>query len=386
MSRSKLFRPALLSVSLLTIMAGAAVAPALGQISRAFPDSDPTLIKMITTLPALLIIVASLLSGQLARVMAKRTLLIVGLLLYLVGGLAGGFATSILMLLAFRGVLGLGVGIISPLSLTLVADFFSGETRSRYMGYSTAVSSLGGSITTIAAGWLAATNWRYAFGVYVLAIGVLALVVLALPEPPRTQEGSRSTTRLPMRVYGLALLGLLVMLGFYVVPTTTALFLQNEGFGDAGLAGLAFAVLTFCSFLAGLGYSRIAQRLRSWTPVAGVVLFGGGMWVLSGSRSFPVVLVGMVLVGLGIAVTQPSLVVAVANLVPQADNSRALSLFSGAGYLGQFLSAIVFAALGGLFADPSPRFSFRWSAIGFSVAAAVIVLALVRRGRTPSRA
>jgi len=386
MNRSKLFRPALLSVSLLTIMAGAAVAPALGQISRAFPESDPTLIKMITTLPALVIIVASLLSGQLARVMAKRTLLIVGLVLYLIGGLAGGFATSIPMLLAFRAVLGLGVGIISPLSLTLIADFFSGEARSRYMGYSTAVSSLGGSITTIAAGWLAAANWRYAFGVYVLAIGVLALVVLALPEPERTRGSSRSTTRLPIGIYGLALLGLLVMLGFYVVPIGTALFMQNEGLGDAGLAGLAFAVLTFCSFLAGLGYSRIAQRLRSWTPVAGVVLFGAGLWLLSVSVSFPVVLAGMVLVGLGIAIVQPSLIVAVANLVPQADNSRALSLFSGAGYLGQFLSAIVFGALGGLFGDPSARFSFRLSAIGFTVAAAVTVLALLLRGKTQSQA
>jgi len=386
MPRSKLFRPALLSVSLLTIMAGAAVAPALGQIGRAFPESDPTLIKMITTLPALVIIVASLLSGQLARVMSKRTLLIVGLVLYLVGGLAGAFATSIPMLLAFRAVLGLAVGIISPLSLTLIADFFSGETRSRYMGYSTAVSSLGGTITTLAAGWLAATNWRYAFGVYVLAIGVLALVVLALPEPPRTRESSRSTTRLPRGVYGLALLGLLVMLGFYVVPISTAMFMQNEGIGDAGLAGLAFAVLTFCSFLAGLGYSRIAQRLRSWAPVAGVVLFGGGLWLLSASAGFTVVLAGMVLVGLGIAITQPSLIVAVANLVPQADNSRALSLFSSAGYLGQFLSAIVFGTLGGLFGDPSARFSYRLSAIGFTVAAAVAVLALVLRGKTRSQA
>lgn len=382
MRRNRLFRPTLLSVSLLTVMAGAAVAPALGQISRAFPGTDPALIKLVTTLPALLIIVASLLSGQLVRVMSKRSLLMIGLVLYLVGGLAGGLATSIPMLLAFRAVLGLAVGIISPLSLTLIADFFSGEERSRYMGYSTAVSSLGGSITTIAAGWLAASNWRFAFGVYGMALGVLVLVALALPEPPRGEEASLSATRLPMGVYGLALLGFLVMLGFYVVPTGTALFMQNESIGDASLAGLAFAALTFCSFLVGLVYGRIAQTLRSWTPVAGVLLSGGGMWTLASSRSFAVVLAGMVLVGLGIAILQPSLIVAVANRVPREDNSWAISLFSSAGYLGQFLSAIVFSVLGGLFGDPSARFSFRLSAMGFTLAAAIVVLAPVLHRRT----
>ena len=39
----------ILSMSLLTIMAGAAASPALGAIGQYFTDVDPTLIKMIIT-------------------------------------------------------------------------------------------------------------------------------------------------------------------------------------------------------------------------------------------------------------------------------------------------------------------------------------------------
>ena len=379
MFRSKLFKPALLSVSLLTIMAGAAIAPALGQIGLAFPQADPTLIKMITTLPSLVIIIASLTAGQLTRVVSRRKLMIVGLVLYLIGGIGGGFATSVAMLLGFRAVLGLGVGLIGPLSVSLIADFFAGETRARYMGYSTAVSNLGGVITTIVAGWLAVMNWRYPFGVYVLGIGVLSLVIIALPEPPRIRDALRSQTRLPLAVYGVSALQLVLMLGFYVVPTDMAMFMQSEQIGGSGAAGLAFSALTLSSFLAGLAYSWAGRQLHSWALVAGAALVGGGFWLLGGSTSFTAVVLGMVVVGLGVGTTHPALLLATANLAPQSSSGQALSIFNSAMYAGQFLSPFVFRSLGLLVNASSARFSFRIAGVAFAVAALVASMVITAR-------
>ena len=44
----------ILSISLLTVMAGAAIAPALGVISAHFAGRNPLLIQLIVSLPALL--------------------------------------------------------------------------------------------------------------------------------------------------------------------------------------------------------------------------------------------------------------------------------------------------------------------------------------------
>ena len=50
----------ILSMSLLTVMAGAAIAPALGIIKAHFSEADALLVQLIVSMPALLIIVTNL--------------------------------------------------------------------------------------------------------------------------------------------------------------------------------------------------------------------------------------------------------------------------------------------------------------------------------------
>jgi MFS family permease len=153
---------AILSVSLLTIMASAAISPALAKIGQAFPGTDKTLIKLILTLPSLTIIPFSLLSGWLAARTKKKTILFWGLAIYFAAGVGGGFARSIVELLAIRAFLGVGIGLIMPLSTTLIADFFDGEARTKMMGLSGAVNNIGGVVFLSVSGWLACIDWRWA--------------------------------------------------------------------------------------------------------------------------------------------------------------------------------------------------------------------------------
>ncbi len=52
---------------MITVMASAAVSPALANISNAFPQASATLIKTILTLPSLFIIPFSLISSLLVK-------------------------------------------------------------------------------------------------------------------------------------------------------------------------------------------------------------------------------------------------------------------------------------------------------------------------------
>ena len=52
-SNQKTLTVSILSLSLLTVMAGAAVAPALGVIKEYFADSDQLFVQMIISMPAL---------------------------------------------------------------------------------------------------------------------------------------------------------------------------------------------------------------------------------------------------------------------------------------------------------------------------------------------
>ena len=73
---------AILSLSLLTVMAGAAVAPALGVIKAYFSDATPVLVQMIISVPALFIVLANAVFLALCQRFKSRTLALIGLLLY----------------------------------------------------------------------------------------------------------------------------------------------------------------------------------------------------------------------------------------------------------------------------------------------------------------
>ncbi len=109
-------------------MAGAAIAPALGVISAHFAGRNPLLIQLIVSLPALFIILTNLVFPWLCRLMKTRTLALTGLALYVLSGSGAFFVYNIWMLLEFRAMMGVSVGMIMPLSTGLLAYYFPTQT------------------------------------------------------------------------------------------------------------------------------------------------------------------------------------------------------------------------------------------------------------------
>lgn len=224
-----LLKLTVLSISLLTVMSSAAVSPALAKIKQAFPGADTTLIKLILTLPSLFIIPASLAAGWLVKKTKKKNVLLMGLLIYAIAGIGGGFAKNITHLLVIRAIFGIGAGLIIPLSTSLIADFFDGEERTKMMGYSGSVSHFGGVIFLLLSGWLACMSWRYAFFVYALAVLSFFMIMFWLPEPIyKRSQSAAARSSLPFGVYVCSVLGILMMIAFYAAPTNLAMFIEND--------------------------------------------------------------------------------------------------------------------------------------------------------------
>ena len=117
----------ILSLSLLTVMAGAAVAPALNVIQAHFAQSSQTFVQMIISIPALFIVITNFFFPKLCRRLNPRTLVLLGLSLYTVGGCAAGLFDQIGLVLVMRALVGVGVGILMPLSTGLLTDYFPPE-------------------------------------------------------------------------------------------------------------------------------------------------------------------------------------------------------------------------------------------------------------------
>ena len=92
----------ILSMSLLTVMAGAAIAPALGIIKAHFSEADDLLVQLIVSMPALLIIITNLFFLSISRWLRTRAIATMGLLLYVAAGAGCFFVVFLIQVFATR--------------------------------------------------------------------------------------------------------------------------------------------------------------------------------------------------------------------------------------------------------------------------------------------
>ena len=121
-----------------------------------------------------------LLGGRAGDLYGRRRMFISGTLLFTVGSLAGGLATTSTMLIIARIVQGIGGAVVAPTALSLLADTFAeGKARNRALGVYSAVSAGGGALGLLLGGVI--TNyfsWRW-----ILFVNVPVGIVLALVAP-----------------------------------------------------------------------------------------------------------------------------------------------------------------------------------------------------------
>src|SRR5699024_2596682 len=122
---NKMLKLTIISISMATVMACAAISPALGLIADAFLEASSMTIKLILTAPSIMIIPFSFLSSYLTSKLTKRTIIMIGLLIYLIGGIGPQLVNNIALLMTLRLILGAGVGLLMPLSMSLINDYFT---------------------------------------------------------------------------------------------------------------------------------------------------------------------------------------------------------------------------------------------------------------------
>ncbi|MGJ9385314.1 MFS transporter [Salipaludibacillus sp. CF4.18] len=354
-----LLKMAILSVSLLTVMAGAAISPALGDIALAFPDVSETTIKFILTLPSVMIIPFIFISSHLTRRFSKKHILFAGMFFYLIGGLGGGFASSIELLLLCRAILGIGVGLLMPISTALVADFFDGEERTTTMGQVSAANNLGGVALFLMSGFLAAISWRMAFSVYSLVIVAAIIVFFYLPTTkPEKDTPGMTRAPLPKKLYAYGAAMFFIVLAFYSIPTNMALFIQEEGIGNSQSAGMVISIATAAGFFAGIFLGKVKRLFKTYFVAIQLLLMGSGFFIIAVSNHLVLIGLGVGFMGFGFGSILPTVFDQVSRQVPKSQTVQAMAIVTSMLFFGQFSSPIFLDGIGILFGNESIRFMY----------------------------
>ena len=359
----------ILSISLLTVMAGAAIAPALGVISAHFAGRNPLLIQLIVSLPALFIILTNLVFPWLCRLMKTRTLALTGLALYVLSGAGAFFVDDIRVLLVFRALMGVSVGMIMPLSTGLLAYYFPPEEQAGLMGLSAAMNQMGGVVATFLAGMLAGISWNYAFLVYLLGLIAVILVALFLPNERLSGRGGVSLSLL--RRFHPSVVGMfLVMVLFFIYPTNFALTASGT-LSEMGVT-LTMVGLDVVAFLVGLCFGFLMKRFAAQMKYVAPLGFAAGYLCLATGSGLVWLLLGSAFIGVANGIGVPYLNTIGSVKAGKEAATTVMPLLSAALYLGQFLSPLIVSPIASA-AGISPYF------VGLGIAVLYLLQAVLTR-------
>ncbi|HWQ75538.1 MAG TPA: MDR family MFS transporter, partial [Syntrophomonas sp.] len=136
------------------------------------------LISLVFSVYLLTSAISTPIYGKLADLYGRKNILSIGIVIFLAGSFLCGLAQSMLMLIAFRAIQGLGAGSIYAVSFTIIGDIFTLEERSKLQGGLSMVWGVAALVGPFLGGFLIdILSWHWIFFINI-PFGLLAVILL----------------------------------------------------------------------------------------------------------------------------------------------------------------------------------------------------------------
>lgn len=360
------------SVSALTSLPGLAVSPILGELSTIFPHATELDIQMLTSLPSLLIIPFVLLAGKLAEKRDFIRLLRVGLWLFAASGVLYLFSSRMWQLMAVSALLGIGAGLIIPLSTGLISRYFTGEYRVRQFGYSSAITNMTLVVATAVTGYLAEVHWRLPFAVYLLPLISLVLSAYLKKDTASVTIKQAAAIIPPIQStpvisgkYGIHIRHLVQLMLFYGLVTYVVLavtfnlpFLMEAHHFSSGNSGLIISLFFLAIMAPGFMLDSLVKLLGNKTKLYSLLAIAAGLLLIWISPTEWLIVPGCILVGLGYGIIQPLIYDKTVDTATPQKTTLALAFVMVMNYLAILLSPFITDFFQWIFHTGSQEFPF----------------------------
>jgi EmrB/QacA subfamily drug resistance transporter len=129
--------------------------------------------------------------GKLADTFGRKPVMLFGIAVFALGSLLCGLATSMVALIVFRAIQGIGAGAVQPMSMTIAGDIYTLEERAKTQGYLASVWALSSVLGPLLGGVFSEyLSWRWIFFVNLPLAALAAWMLLRSfrETAPRTRH------------------------------------------------------------------------------------------------------------------------------------------------------------------------------------------------------
>ena len=260
--------------SAIVVMGDLVITPVIGMIYGYYPD-NMSAVNFIVSGPMLVLVVASLLTPLLFKVMNKKIVFIIGSAIFTVAAIFGVTVDNPLYICFTRAFVGIGEGMVNVVGVAYIADLYQDQkSRNRITGFYNAALSVAGMVLSYVAGVLAADGvWLEVYKVYWIAIPMLILVILFIPnvKPVKSEENKEEKTKgakekLGWRYWSMTASWFVmnIALGASILYYLSS-YIFEHNLGDSVFSGLCISTKSICGILICIGFGLIMNKCKRYT-------------------------------------------------------------------------------------------------------------------------
>ncbi|MEC0207960.1 MDR family MFS transporter [Paenibacillus ehimensis] len=214
--------------------------------------------------------IATVLVGKLSDIYGRKPFILTGIVLFMIGAFMAGTSADIFQLITYRGIQGVGAGIIMATAFTAVGDLFAPRERGKWSGIMMSVFGFASVVGPALGGYIVDhLEWHWVFWIF-LPLGIVAFVMILTMFPKVERKPSESIDYFGSLFLTLTIVPML--LAFSWAGTKYA-------WGSSQILGL-FA----CTLVALAIFLWVESRVKS--PVLPLSLFKNGIVTISNVIGF----------------------------------------------------------------------------------------------------
>lgn len=235
----------------------------------------------VITIYLLTMAVATILVGKLSDIYGRKPFLLGGIGIFVIGAFLSGLSADIFQLIIYRGITGIGAGMIMSTAFTAVGDLYLPRERAKWTGLMSGIFGISSVLGPLMGGYIVDNlDWHWVFWVF-LPLGIIAFAMIykLFPKVPRREGES-------IDYFG----------SFFLTVTIVALLmafsLAGEGAGKFAWSSWQIIGLFGLTVVALIAFMITETKVK--TPVLPLSLFKNDIVTISNLAGF---LLGMGMMG-----------------------------------------------------------------------------------------